>query len=207
MRAIHIITLTLIISAATAQPSVDFTFNRTIVGYNYRLGLNYFFKNHFSTGLAVKYIEWINTDNQQFELKPLNFKEHLGLNYNFSYFFLKPDKVFKPFMFYDFSLTKATKVIDGIVLVGDFDSISGSWNVSYQKVYVEYEPAVALEHYIGLGFDIEIYKGLRLTERGGLGLAHYTKSDYPDPDFGWMANIGLKYDFGSIIERRKNKNQ
>ena len=213
-------------SPLMAQVSLHTTFGQSVTGRSYRIGTNYFLNKHFELGGGVKIIKWKRvTDDQGYiftnRFKPNNLREHFGAYLNFAYYPFRRDKKMEslkmsPFIFYDFSLTHSTLLFQAYhgnpVVI--YDSLNHTTTIpndpNVQLITHEFNPTTAIEHHIGLGFDVCIYKGWQFTQKIGAGVATFYNIDpsiimtYDDDwQFAWLYQIGLKYSFAVPKPKKK----
>lgn len=197
-----------------AQISIHSSFNMNYTGYNYRLGGEYFFLKHFSTGLGVKYLSWHPvTDNQgtifKNRLRPNNFKESLGLYATFNYYPFKKNKHINPFLGYDFNFTKSSLIVHFYSFKGYLINPTTGEQIEVFELVEDYltEPMIAIDNTLQIGFDAIIYKGLKLTQKVGGGLQNvYQVPVQFGPingsfNFIWSYQVGLTYEFNEFVKK------
>lgn len=179
---LSIFLLLIINSFLHSQPSVHSSFNINYSGFNYRIGGEYFFANHFSAGLGIKYLSWRPvTDNQghvfRNRLRPNNFKEKIGFYTTFNYYPFKKHKYLNPFIGYDFIFTKSSLIVHFYSFKGYLVNPVTGEEIEVFELVEDYltEPLISIENTINIGFDATIYKGLKLTQKVGGGVQHVYK--------------------------------
>ncbi|MBK8473298.1 MAG: hypothetical protein IPL33_14765 [Sphingobacteriales bacterium] len=208
-------------SPLMAQVSLHSTFGQSVTGRSYRIGANYFLNEHLELGGGVKIIKWKRvTDDQGYlftnRFRPANLREHFGAYLNFAYYpFRRGAKMeslkMSPFIFYDFSLTHSTLLAHAYTQVTIIDTITHAiFYTPMAFVTYEFNPTTAIEHHIGLGFDVCVYKGWQFTQKIGAGIATFYNIDPSiimtgddDWQFAWLYQIGLKYSFASPKPKKK----
>lgn len=222
MKRYLIITFTLL-TYFSIQSQVHFatTYGKSDIGWNFRIGLEYFPLKNLSIGVGTRIISLLDIDKfdsnvYKDKFYPLSNKEHFGLYLSLNYYILKNNDYFlQPFLSYDFSYSRAHLRWYKYFQLADNN---GAPINRYERKEIFFNPLNAFEHHLAFGLDIKLYKGLILTEKIGFGVAHFSGFDFNQShillatssddkyEFSWLFfNIGLKYDFSNLIKKKKEK--
>lgn len=215
---ITILILSIFITIHTkAQLSILSSYGKSNIGWNFRLGLEYFPVKNLSLSIGTRIIHKTGQNNFSFQaykdkFYPVNTSEYFGIFTKMNYYFLKNKTYFlQPSIGYDFSFSRAHIKWNRFFQESD---INGNPINSYVKKEILFDPLNAFEHHIFFGLDIKLIEQLKLTQNIGVGIVNYTGYDYTQPnsivgesyEFSWFFfNIGLKYDFSNLIHKKKKK--
>lgn len=221
MKIIILIISSFCIINTFSQIQAKASFGKSQIGWNYRIGIEYFPIKQFSIGLGTRIIHKTGTPNYSFNVYkdkfyPQKTKEYFGIYINLNYYILKNNDYFlQPFFSYDFSYSKSSLKWN---LFRQMADQNGAPINQYKLEEVYFNPLDAFEHHISFGLDVKIFEGLKLSQNIGIGIAHFAGYDYNQAnilligsidqtyEFSWLYfNIGLKYDFRKLIEKRKEK--
>jgi hypothetical protein len=216
MKQLTILIIVLFFSLSlNAQISLNTSFNKSHIGKNLRLGVNYDFKRA-SLNFGINYLlQNPVKDNQGYLFKnrfnPNNFGESLGFYFSPQFNLLKNKKCFQPFIYYDFSFKKSSVIVDGFFYkITAYDTINNRYIDLYEKVKDSLKPIIAVEHHIGIGANFKIIDNLYITQKIGGGIAHFHKIDpkifnAEKWELAWMFEIGVKYSFNKVIKKKKHE--
>lgn len=200
-----------------AQISILSSYGKSNIGWNFRIGVEYFPLKNLSFSLGTRVMHKTGQNNFSFQayrdkFYPVNTSEYFGLFSKINYYFLKNNTYFlQPSFGYDFSFSRAHIKWNRFFQESD---INGNPINSYIKKEILFEPLNAFEHHIFLSLDIKIIEQLKISQSIGVGIAHYSGYDYTQTnsivgdsyEFSWLFfNIGLKYDFSNLIKKKKDK--
>lgn len=208
MRLFSLFTLLAILNILQGQNALEVGFGHSQPGYSYRLGYVNTFNNKLSVEVGLKYIQWNAPDAPDEHLfkdrfKPENFIEHLGayggVDYNFK---TLNDKV-SLFCFYNLIFTRSSLYVNLYSPFAAFqDTITGEVYTLYKELTDQFEPAIALEHYVGAGFVVSVTKNLYIKQKIGGGIVQYFDLDprillapHENWEVAWLWNIGVGYRF------------
>lgn len=183
-----------------AQYNITANYNTVHIGRNINFGLSRNINNH-TLGIALKYnINNYVTDNQNEVFKKrffaVNLIEHFGFNLDYQYNFNIKKSPITPFIFYNFQFTNSHTRNQGY-LKYDIDTLSNT--ILYREYLEFWGPTIAIENYLGFGYNADINKKVYIINKIGFGLISYFNVDnqlYGDGgnwEFGYMISFGLGY--------------
>jgi len=155
--------LLLFSGASLAQDRLSLTFNSVQVGRNLAAEYAKSLKRHTISGGIKWHINNTVQNNQQEAFRKrfyaTEFWQHLGFVLGYDYALTKKSGKLIPSIFYEFQYTYSTTR-------NEFYSqrfVDNNGIVYYEREVFTLGPTIALENYIGLGLDIEVYDFLRLN--------------------------------------------
>lgn len=198
MKNILLVLFVLFSQEVFSQLDLIASFNSVDIGRNLSMNIKKDIKKH-SFLFGVKYnINKIVHDNQNNVFRKrfyaTDWQEHIGFTLGYQYNFLLKSSPLKPFAFYDFQFTNShTRNL--MYLPYDYD-ING--DVLYKQYLEFFGPTIALEHNIGLGFNIKITNRLFLYQKIGAGIVTFHNIDKNivgsgNWEFGYIISVGLGY--------------
>lgn len=172
-----------------AQSDLTFAFNSTPAGRNLTLGYAKTCKvnNVLGVGLRYNINQLAHPDDQDHlfykRLYATEFIEHLGIQAYYQRNIFNNLPAIKPFLLYDIQATKS-------VTRNNFDP-----DIEH------FGPFVWIEHSIGIGFKVNIYKSLHLVQKAGMSVVWLIGKDDQIPEtydnftyeFGYLLSTGLSY--------------
>ena len=125
--------------------------------------------------------------------------EHWGLLVGYQHAIKFNKSYLEPYFFYELQFTNS-HIRKQAYLPVDYD-VEG--NVLYREFIDFLDPTIALENYVGLGFNVKLSKQFFITQKAGFGyilfknvdprqLGHKNNSSW---EFGYILSFGVMYRF------------
>lgn len=206
-----ILTLLLPFVSTYSQFQIESNFNVVSTARNQSLLVNYNF-NRMQLGLGVKYSfnKLVNFPQNVFykrtffAVKP---SEHWGGEFNLKYQLKNLKDILYINTFYNAQFTKSHIRFEGTFAVGQLiENPTSELDYVYVKHINNIGPVLALENNIGIAFEINILKGIYLSQKFGLGIMVFNNLDKNSTIVGsgnWlfseMLSFGLGYRFNEKI--------
>lgn len=149
--------------------SFFFDYNWDHIGDNTELGFQKKINNHFISGGLLYFLNFTYDKNNHWSFKrqyyASDFKEHLGLDFTYKYFFRINNSDIEPYAFYSIHLFKNRIKYDGILI--PYGRINNK--PLYYEFNALYKPSFSMQNTIGLGVKFPIYKNIDLFAQAGVG--------------------------------------
>lgn len=183
-----------------SQLSAYFNYNDVYIGKNTCIGIDFPInsKFHIKTGLKI-HINDLRNDNEISAFRNRfyaeSFLQNFGAELEFNYTLWEKEGFSRLYVFntnqISYSQTRSTDDIYIGLFMGDSAYV-------FQEIITD--KVLALEHYFGLGLEVELTNRLNIDVKAGYGIAHFYSGKVAilpkdKVRFDYMISFGLKYKF------------
>lgn len=207
-RALFLIFIGLINYFAHGQNQIDMTINLIESGRNFTFDYSRMIKDKHEIGSGIRInINRITQQDDQSNfyyrrLYASEFYQYFGIHAFYHLYFFNKLPHLKPFIFYDFQITKSTTRSNLFVPA----TVDTSGNILYRNFIEYFGPFVWIDQNLGIGFKINVYKSVSIIEKFGLGFTWIIgedkhilyKNKYFETELGYLISVGISVSLNKL---------